>query len=373
MRVCSTAGMPVLDRRSLNRALLARQLLLEPSTLPVEQALAHLVGMQAQSPQAPYFGLWTRLKAFRPEELSGLIERRRVVRIALMRSTVHLVTAADCLTLRPLLQPAVEKGLTAGTPRGRLLATIDRPELAVAARTVLEERACSNTELAAALDDRFPGIGMDALVSAVRTDLPLIQVPPRGLWRRVGQARSTTAESWLGRPLAATPSVDDLVLRYLAAFGPAAVRDVQAWSGLTRLAEVMDRLRPSLLEFRSEVGAVLYDLPDAPRPSPDASAPIALLPEFDNILLSHADRDRIIDKPTLARVFTENGIIRGGVLIDGFVAGAWKLRQTAKSATVSIEPMARWTIRQRAAVEGLALDVVRFAAPEAQPAVDFIS
>ena len=235
----------VLSRDALNRALLDRQLLLRRAALPEGEARAgrvietveHLAGLQAQAPFPPYYGLWSRLEGFRPEDLAGLLLDRSVVRIALMRGTIHLVSARDCLLLRPLVQPVLDRAVTV---LGRQLEGVDREALATAGRDLLEQRPLTFSELGAQLAQRWPGCPVNALAQTVRAAVPLVQVPPRAVWGRAGQAAHTTAESWLGRPLDAGATLDQLVARYLAAFGPATVRDIQAWSGLTRLGEVVE-------------------------------------------------------------------------------------------------------------------------------------
>src|SRR6516165_7127053 len=275
----------LLSLRGLNRALLNRQLLLRPEPMPedgarngparaerVIETIEHLVGLQAQAPFPPYYGLWSRLAGFRPDDLAGLLLSRQVVRIALMRGTIHLVSARDCLLLRPLVQPALDRGL--GTLLSRQLAGVDTAELAAVGRVLVEERPLTFSELGAALSPQWPQHPPAALALGVRALVPLVQVPPRAVWGAAGQAAHTSAQAWLGRPLEASPPLDRLVTRYLAAFGPASIRDAQAWSGLTRLREVADRLRPGLRVFRDEQGTELFDLPDAPRPAPGTPAPV---------------------------------------------------------------------------------------------------
>jgi hypothetical protein len=340
----------VLDRRRLNRALLERQLLLRRWDLPALEAVERLAGMQAQAPNTPYVGLWTRLEGFRPEKLSALLVRRRAVRLAMMRGTVHLVSARDCLALRPLLQPIYERDLRLNKSYAPAIAGLDLRTLAGAARELVDEQPRTNAELGALLQERWPDRDPEALARATRGLLPLVQVPPRGLWGRGGMPTLTTAEAWLGRPLARRPSIERMVLRYLAAFGPATVRDVQAWSGLTRLQEVMDRLRPRLLAFRDEGGGELFDLPKAPRPHPEAPAPVRFLPEYDNLLLSHAERTRVVADEYRARLMTVNGLIVGTVLVDGFVRASWKVHR-APDATLVVTPFRRLSAKDAAAVE----------------------
>jgi hypothetical protein len=312
-----------IGRRALNRATLARQLLLERTAVAPLDAVRHLVGLQSQVPHNPYTALWSRLEGFRPESLSRLLEERELVRVAVMRATIHLVTAGDCLQLRPLVQPILTAELQRHRDHSPELVGVDlEPVLAFARRLLATPR--SGPQLRDALAERFPELDPAALAYACRCRLALVQVPPRGLWGRTGQVTTATAESWLGRPLEAQPSIDEVVLRYLAAFGPASVADVSTWCRLTRLRDVVERLRPRLLVFRDERGRELFDLPHAPRPGPDASAPVRFLPEYDNLLLSHADRSRFVsaeDRRAIAPAWTLGW---GAVLHDGAVRAVWR-------------------------------------------------
>ncbi|MFL5354435.1 winged helix DNA-binding domain-containing protein [Archangium sp.] len=364
----------VLSQRSLNRALLERQLLLRRSKLPVERTLEQLVGMQAQATNPPYFGLWTRLEGFQPGALSRLISRRRAVRIALMRSTIHLVTARDCLPLRSVLQPVLERSLFTGSSYGRAIAGMDIPALAAAGRALVEEKPRTLLELGELLQERWPKRDARSLAYAIRNLVPLVQVPPRGLWGVGGQAASTTAESWLGPESGSESSLDALIPRYLAAFGPASVKDVQTWSGLTRLREAIENLRPRLRTFRDEHGVELFDVPDAPLPEPDVPAPPRFLPDFDNVLLSHADRTRIISEEHRKAIAAANGLFLSTFLIDGFVRGTWKLEQDKERATLVIRPFTPLKKPERAALAEEGERLLAFAAPDARtPDLRFVS
>ncbi|MFJ9558973.1 winged helix DNA-binding domain-containing protein [Streptomyces fuscichromogenes] len=322
---------PVLGTCALNRATLDRQLLLRRSSRSAKEAVAHLVGLQAQNVRPPYYALAARLDGFAPESLSALMADREVVRIVTLRSTIHTHTAADALTLRPLVQPARTRELTAFR---KGLAGVDLDRLAALARDLVEAEPRTMAGLREALRAEWPDADPQSLAVAARCTLPLVQVTPRGLWGRSGQVALTTAEHWLGRSGEPTPgpdateAVDATVLRYLAAFGPASVRDMQAWAGLTRLRGAFERLRPRLLTFRDEAGVELFDLPDAPRPDPGTPAPPRFLPEFDNLLLSHADRTRVVPPELHGRAWQGNQAFRT-LLVDGFLAGVWKLTEDA--------------------------------------------
>jgi hypothetical protein len=372
----------VLSRRALNRALLSRQLLLDRVDLPDEagrrratviQAIEHLVGLQAQAPFPPYYGLWSRLGGFRPEDLAALLTDRRAVRIALMRGTIHLVSARDCLPLRRLVQPVLERGLRGAF--GKQLAGVDPAAVAAAGRELVESEPMTFSRLGDALAGHWPDHPPAALAQAVRAYVPLVQVPPRAVWGRAGQSAHTSAEHWLGLAAEQDPADPErdtlagLVTRYLAAFGPATARDVAAWSGLTGLRAVMDELRPSLVTFRDEQGAELFDLPSAPRPGEEAPAPVRLAAEFDNLLLSHADRSRVIRAENLKRFYTINGIFPGAVLIDGFVAGMWRLARTKSTATLTVELFG--STRERAQVAREAERMLAFCASGASHDIRF--
>jgi hypothetical protein len=350
-----------LGDRALNRATLARQLLLERAPLDVTAAVGHLVGLQAQVPYDPYTALWSRLAGFAPETLGRALVDRALVRLPVMRSTIHLVTADDALLLRPLVQPVLDAELARHREFAPALAGLDLGPVLDHARRLLAERPQTGPELRAALGERFAGRDPAALAHACRCKLALVQVPPRGVWGATSQVTLTTAEAWLGRPLVRQPSLDGLVLRYLAAFGPASAADIATWCGLAGMHRVVERLRTRLVPFRDERGRDLVDLEDAPRPDPDTPAPTRFLPEYDNVLLSHADRSRFRhDRGWLA-----GGRGRGTVLSDGAVIGRWRVeRGPADGATLVVATRARLPKRVTASVEAEGRRLLRFLAPD---------
>jgi hypothetical protein len=355
--------MDILGPRALNRALLARQLLLRRAALPVARALEHLVGLQAQTPDAPYYALWTRLEDFRPQALASLIEQRRAVRLALMRSTIHLVTARDCLALRPVLQAVQERNLYVASPWGRRLEGLDLAAFLAEARALLEARPLTVAQLGPALRRRFPDHDGQSMAYGARNLLALVQVPPRGVWGKGGLARSTTAQSWLGRPLARATSPARMLLRYLGAFGPASVRDMQLWSGLQSLEGAVARLRPKLRAFRDQRGVELFDLPRAPRPDADTPAPPRFLPDYDNVFLGHADRARIVDEEVRRRHRSGTDMRNAPFLADGFIAGTWRLARKGRRATLAIVPLVKVRKADLHALSAEGERLLRFAAP----------
>jgi hypothetical protein len=360
----------VLTRRALNRALLERQMLSRRHAGSVENALERVVGLQAQAPIPPYFGLWSRLDGFQPGDLVELLNDRRVVRAWLMRGTIHLVTAHDCLQLSPLVRPVLDR-LLSNNPGRRDIDGMEIDELVAVGRRLLEEKPRTAAELRELLHERWPERDAGALASSLLFLTSLVQTPPRGIWGVGGKPTVTTVESWLGQPLAPNPAKEDLVTRYLSAFGPATVNDVQSWSGLTRLGEVVERLRPRLSTFRDERGKELFDLPDAPLPDPETPVPVRFVAEFDNLILSHADRSRIVPEEHRKHIATLNGMVPGTVLVDGFVRGSWKITKIRKTATLLIKPYEPIAKPDRAALEDEGSRLLTFAALDVAHEVQF--
>ncbi|MGW6006063.1 winged helix DNA-binding domain-containing protein [Oerskovia enterophila] len=412
---------PTLSLDDLNRALLARQHLLAPRPTPAPGAPArpgttptapsaaaatgpgvasssapaptstptlaevdHLVGLQSQVPTTPYPGLWSRIDGFRTDDLADRFLDRSVTRIAVMRGTVHLVTADDALELPGVLRPLLESGVRVGSVHAKALVGTDLDDVAAAAQDLLAEGPLTSTDLGRLLGERWPDVHPQHLAYTARCYLPLVQVTPRGVWGANGPGTTTTwttADAWTGRPSRALRDPDErfealvrLVRRYLTAFGPATVMDAQRWSGLTGLRDVVGHLRPELTTFTGPDGKELLDLPGAPRPGADAPAPLALVAEFDNLVLGHADRTRVVDDVRRKAITTVNGQVPGTVLVDGYVAATWKVRRSGPrpaatpggAAHLDVTPLGHtFTPAQRAALEERGDELLRFVAPEA--------
>lgn len=343
-----------LSTRDLNRALMARQLLLDRQEMSALGAIEHLVGMQAQEPHEPYVGLWSRLQRFQPDELVELLQGRRVVRTLLMRRTLHLVTAGDALTWRPLHQPMLEDAsdVDAATElAGR------RPRAACSRGASVLRGAATDVARGRSRGERWPHVAPRDLGDALSSFVALVQVPPRGIWGKTAPARNTTIEAWLGTSLAdSPPPADDLVLRYLAAYGPAASADVRSWSGLSGLPAVIARLRPRLRTFRDERGCELLDTPDGLLPPSDVPVPPRFLPAFDNAVLGFDDRTRIIDD-------SNRGLSVAGarfLLVDGRVAGTWQVTRNGEVAALRVTELSNLATRDRDAVVVEGEQLLRF-------------
>ncbi|MFE6734947.1 winged helix DNA-binding domain-containing protein [Microbacterium sp. NPDC057650] len=329
--------MRTLGRRVLNRATLERQLLLRRSDLSVLQAVEHLVGVQAQTPHSWYVGLWSRLAGFTPAQAADPLADRQLVRMALMRSTIHLVSADDARALRPLIQPVLDRDLYRNHTHGKPVAGIDMAALVADGAELLAPAALTNKQLGELLAERWPDRAPASLVYAIRNQVPLVQVPPRGIWGRSGPIAHTTADAWIGPDRTSPITLARMIERYLAAFGPASVKDVQVWSGLTRLREVVDGM-PHLQVFQDEDGRELLDLPDVALPDPDVPAPPRFLYDFDNLLLSHADRSRVITETCGRQSYRAQRPTPQILLVDGFTAGDWTITRDAESATLTVRP-----------------------------------
>jgi hypothetical protein len=344
-------------------------MLLAREDIPALRAIEHLVGMQAQAPLAPYVGLWSRLDAFDPAELAAAIEERAAVRMSLMRSTIHLVTAGDAFALRSWTQPALSGGF-ASSPFAKRLEGIEIESLVAFGREVVADASLSRAALGRSLAARWPDGDQEAMAYAVAAHLPLVQVPPRGVWGRGGPVAWTSMERWLGRRVDERPDARRWIIRYLAAFGPATVADIQAWSGVFSLRQAVDALRPELVTVRDHEGRELFDLPDMPRTDPDTPAPPRFLPEYDNVLLGHADRSRIIPPGRRIPLPPGNGASAGTILIDGMYAGTWRIARSDGRVTLSIQPFDSLRPDDRATLELEGTRLLAFAARGSDPDIE---
>ena len=327
----------VLTRRELNRALLERQLLLERKACSPVKAVERLAGLQAQSTTSPYLSLWTRLEGFERDQLVRALKARRLVKAIIQRGTLHIVTPSDFWAFGTarrelggiLWPPAYEARL----PSAKLA------KLAASVAAQLEGVELTFKEVRALLE-RYekPGLSPTFIWRRIQGHAYVVHVPPSGIWGYGGQGVYTAAEGTLaGGPPPPEEAFDRLVRSYLAAYGPATKHDIGQWAGIPRLAPITSSLeRQSLRTFRDEQGRTLYDLPRAPLPGADAPAPVRLIPRFDNLVLSHADRSRILGDVPPSRIITNNGIVHATILVDGFVAGTWQL----DNGRVVLEPFA---------------------------------
>jgi hypothetical protein len=346
----------ILTLRELNRATLSRQLLLERTSLAALDAIKQLAGLQSQLPNPPYIGLWSRIQDFQRDELAYLLEQRQVVRTSMMRRTLHLTAAEDYMRFRPALQALHTHALHTYF-NSNLISDCEQDRLLAEIQVYLREKPRTNVELRAKIAEILPGKD-DRLLYIVRICLPLIQTFPGGVWGVGGSPAYAEAPAWLGRSFVSLEEgLRSLIMSYLAAFGPASVKDMQMWSGLTRLAPVVDALRPELITFRDEQGRELFDLPGAPLPDADRSSPVRFLPDFDNLILAHDDRQRIISNAYRPFVFPGHSMVLPTFLVDGFVRGVWKIERAATGAKLLIQPFEPLAnkVRQDLQEEGLRL------------------
>ncbi|WP_433478852.1 winged helix DNA-binding domain-containing protein [Spirillospora sp. CA-142024] len=355
-----------LNVQALNRATLARQLLLAREPLPVAEAVERLCGMQAQEPKPPFLGLWTRLDGFRASDLHAALQDRSLVRATVMRATLHLMTASDYTAFRTTMQPMLDGALRVLGDRGKGL---DLRKVVPAARSLLEEEPRTFNDVRALLQERFPDVNDRALGYAVRLCVPLVMVPTEDRWGFPRTSRFTLADTWLESGPVAEDAIDELMLRYLAAYGPASAADAQTWCGLASSGEALERLRPRLRVFSDDKGRELFDLPDAPRPDEDVPAPARFLPEFDSLVLAHADRRRIIADAHRPMLTTKNLRVRAVFLWEGFARGIWETEYKRKVATLRMRPFEALppTAVDELSAEGEAL--LRFLEPEAKETV----
>ena len=351
-----------LTQRDLNRATLARQMLLAREKVSALEAIERLVAMQAQLAKPPFVGLWTRVAGFEREHLRKLLASKRVVRATTLRATLHLMSARDYARMRAVMQPMLTAAMTSILKARK--ETLDLDKVVAAARKFLAGAPADFDAIRKHLVTVFPKTNDRVMGYAVRTQLPLVQVPTDDAWAFPGAAAFTPADAWLGKPLGVDAKPHELVRRYLAAFGPATAADAQTWSGLAKLKEVFDGMRDELVVLRDEDGRELFDLAKAPRPGGDVAAPVRFLPDFDNLVLGHADRSRLIDEAHRGKVTTKNLQVKATVLVDGRVAGTWKVERK-KTATIVVEPFGAIAKKVRGELEEEGEALARFVEPDA--------
>jgi hypothetical protein len=368
-----TAGeATILSRRALNRAMLARQMLLRREAIKPVAAIERLLALQAQLARPPFIALWSRLADFRRQDLIAAIDKRVLVRATMMRATIHLLTRHDFIAFRPVIQPVLtlaHQAILKDRAKG-----IEIEKLLAAARAFFDENACTLDELRKHLvSGPFSKLDERAMGYIVKMQLPLVQLPEAGaMWAYPAAANFAVAESWLDEPLTlasdkeTAPSPQAFALRYFAAFGPASVQDFQSWAGFKTMRAVIEELRPKLQTFRDQGGRELFDLPKAPRPSGDEEAPVRFLPEFDNVILGYADRDRIIDAAHKPALLTKNLLVPATFLVDGFIAGRWTLDTKKGIARLGLKPFGALTKAARTALSEEGEQLLRFVEPDAK-------
>lgn len=340
-------------------------MLVERQAISVPAVLNGLVGLQSQAALAPYVGLWAQVRDFERADLADLIEARSVVKAAWIRGTLHLVTADDYAAHRSTLQPMLTQGFDDIVKRRG--PGIDVGKVVAAARGYFGAEPHTFAELSAWLTERYPDDDVGSLRHAVRMHLPIVQVPIETGWSYPGKARFTLADDWLGTKVSTKPSaggVVEMVQRYLGAFGPASVTDMVTWSGLPGTKEAVEQLRPKLTVYRDEKRTELFDLPDLSLPDPDMPVPPRFLPEYDNVLRSHRKRTRIVADEHRKRVYLPGLRVAATILVDGFVAGTWKVEKAKGRATLVVEPFGKLAKADRTTLADEAERLVRFVEPE---------
>lgn len=356
----------VLSLAELNRALLARQLLLRRERMPVPRAVERLGALQAQWPPSPYVALWSRLTDFRKEQLVRALEQRRVVKATLMRATLHIVSASDYRAFAPLLE---EKWLASIAKRfpprlaAQHLRDIEKRVAEIAATP--RRRAEIEEALGPWLRDAPPGTHW-LLWAAVQARAGLVHAPESAAWRTSGSSRYVSGAAWLGRRDADAAA---LVGRYLAAFGPATRGDLLAWTGLSgpRLQPGIDALAASMRTFRDESGRMLLDLASTALPDATTPAPARFLPKWDSSLLAYApaERTRILPEEYRTGVIQKNGDVATTFLVDGFVAGTWGVEPTKSKTTLVLQPFEAVPRGARRELADEGARIVRFVAEDA--------
>jgi hypothetical protein len=345
----------VLTRRELNRALLARQLLLERAPITAARATERLGGLQAQSTTSPYLSLWARLDGFEREELTKALKARRLVKALLQRGTLHVVVPRHYWALM-----AVRGPLAALLWPASYEARISSAEIARLARATLEQLGTGELTLKEAQALLEPhvreGVPATFLWRRLQSYAHVVHVAPSGIWGYGGHGVYAAAAGKVrGEAPTFESGLDELVTAYLRAYGPASGQDFGQWAGIPRLTPIKESLgRMTLRTFRDERGRLLYDVPRAPLPDPETPAPPRLVPRFDNLVLSHDDRSRILGDVAPSRIVTKNGLVHATILVDGIVTGTWQLER----GRVVLEPWSKLdaSVRKSLAAEAESLE-----------------
>jgi CRISPR/Cas system-associated endoribonuclease Cas2 len=364
-----------LSNRALGRATLARQLLLGRTHLTVAEAVGRLLGLNGQDPDPPYLALWNRLDGFGIDDLDAARRDGEVVRSTMFRGTQFLATPSDFRLLRCLMTDFMQR-TQRSFYKGQETQPVDLDDLVAEARELLADGAVvTRSELGRRLATSRPGIKPGSLGRSVQYLLPVVHPLPTGAWRSSAQALYALPDRWDGdtSDFDLDAGLDELIVRYLSAFGPASPADARVWSGIARLKPVFERLRPRLRTFTDEDGRELFDLPDAPLPDPDEPAPTRLLPRFDAVALSHANRARVMTDEVRAHVI-DGSAMEHFVLLDGTVAGRWWLdaSEAGGPAIARIQPLRSWSPAEHDEVEAEALRLLAWTDPGASAhRVDF--
>jgi hypothetical protein len=366
----ATVDAPVLTLRELNRATLARQLLLKRESLPIVTAIERLAALQAQWAPSPYLALWSRLQGFKREALWRAIEKKHtVIRARLMRGTLHLVSARDFFAYAVATQD-LQRGAWNRLQVGN---GVDPKAVAKLAAAFAREPRMKE-DVVAHLNERLGSFGGPyrwLIWRFVSAHADLVSAPPGGHWGYGGtDAPYVAARQWIGS--GTRPPEEDalrlLIRRYLTAFGPASLADIARFAGQVpaRIRPVLEGLAPSLRRFSDEQGHNLFDLPRAPRPAADTKAPVRFLPRYDELLIGYEHRDRVIAAKHRAAVYSKNAIVEAVVLVDGLAAGTWTLETTKTDAVVRIRPFGTLARADRAAATAEGEGVARFMVPDAK-------
>lgn len=352
-----------LTDRQLNRATLARHLLLERSDMSIADTIAWLVGMQAQQTHDPYIGLWSRLNGFTHEGLTALIVDRTLARATTMRGTLHLHTADDLIGIRALVQPFL-RSVWQSNFRKRF-GDNDEAQVLALARELLDAEPMTAGQLGKRLAERFPTAEPLAMTMLLQTSDALIQIPPTRIWGSGHAPLLTRIDNWLPAPYERPIPRQTLVRRYLAAYGPASVADMQCWSRLTKLSEVFEALRPELVSFTAPDGRELFDLPEAPRPDGDTPAPVRFMPLFENAFLGYDNRRRLLAEADETRGdFLHDA--KPSVLVDGIISAAWAIERKKGAAVLTVTPYHKLRKKDVAEIEREGSAFLRFMEEKAE-------